>query len=171
MWWQFERLVSETSFYAQRDVSAIGALNRLLDDDFVVIRLYREDILRQAISWVRAIQTGAWSSAVVASDATTVQPSYDFAWFMRAARSIQGQNCLWDSWIQESGLRFLRVSYEELVANSSQIMARILLVLGQAPERAVNLRPRLRRQSDIISERFLLRARLDLKSHAEELSC
>ncbi len=90
----------------------------------------REDLLAQAISWARAVQSGQYLSAEPAA----VQPSYDpalIAYFLRVAARGQAR---WRQFFARNGLTPLRLTYEDLVADPQAAVDRIArLVDVEAP--------------------------------------
>ena len=102
------------------------------------IHLARGDKLAQAISLVKAEQTGLWH---IAPDGTEIErvgppkePQYDFDRIHRQVAELEGYDAAWKSWFDEQGIEPLRVSYESLSADPAATLIRICDALGvQAP--------------------------------------
>ena len=101
------------------------------------IYLYRDDLMRQAISFRHAEITGRWGSdgQVTTRQLERADP-LDAAAIDRKLNLLIHDEVGWRSFIARRGLDPLRVSYEELCADFSGVMARIAAHLG-APLSAV----------------------------------
>ena len=81
--------------------------------DFIWIR--RDDMVAQAVSWARAIQTGVWYDQVGRSSATP--PEFDFDQIERLAREAADHNDAWQRWFAANEITPLLVRYEDLVSD------------------------------------------------------
>jgi LPS sulfotransferase NodH len=126
-----------------------------------LIYLERLDLLGQAISHVRAIQTGQWAS--VASSET--EPAFDgeaiAAELMRLARA----QARWRYFFARNGLPFLHFFYEQIIAGPQEAIQAIAQWVGVSPAPRLDLTSidKLKIQRDALSEdwraQFLARAR------------
>jgi len=118
--------------------------------------LTRRDRLRQAVSTFIGGQTRVWRwiPGVEEKPAAAV-PEYDYdricAFYEDALYSDQQ----WERWFRRSGISPFRLSYEELAADYTRAVADLLCALGR-PEAPVPP-PRMRRQANALSERFVRR--------------
>lgn len=78
-----------------------------------LLHLRRDDVVAQAVSWVRAEQTGYWHHG----DVPTAEPAFDLDQIDELVRTIEEHNAAWRSWFAEQGVRPYPVSYEGLIAD------------------------------------------------------
>jgi len=130
------------------------------------IHLFREDKLAQAISLIKAEQTGLWH---VAPDGTEVErlappaePRYDFARIHREVTALESYDAAWNDWFDEEGIEPLRVGYETLSAEPAATLARLCAALGVPPPDAGGVRPGVAKLSDETSTEWARRYRLDI---------
>ena len=69
----------------------------------------RRDVLGQALSRLRALQTEQWRSTLT----TTVTAEYDGAWICSAMRWILTQDARWELYFARNGIAPLRLTYED----------------------------------------------------------
>jgi trehalose 2-sulfotransferase len=133
------------------------------------VHLSRTDKLGQALSLVRAEQTGLWH---VAPDGTEIErigppeePHYDFERIRREVAKLDNYDAAWDLWFNEQGIEPLRVSYDDLSADPAAILIRICEALGvQAPD-ASNVKPGVAKLADETSADWRRRYLLDTGSN------
>ena len=109
--------------------------------NILYIHLSREDKLAQAISLVKAEQTGLWH---IAPDGTEIErlappeePRYDFERINREVLELESYDTAWNSWFDAQGIEPLRIGYEILSANPAATLIGICEALGiQAPNAA-----------------------------------
>jgi len=120
------------------------------------VYITREDRLRQAISWARALQTHRW-----ASDHEVREPRAEVFRRNQIDRLMAGiveREQRWESFFAECGNEPLRLTYEELLAAPGQTVAAVLGHIGirdahSHPPGA----PTLRRQADELTEEWVRR--------------
>jgi LPS sulfotransferase NodH len=101
------------------------------------IYLYREDLMRQAISFRHAEITGRWGSdGLITTRQMQRADPFDVAAIDRKLNLLIHDEVGWRSFIARRGLNPLRIPYEDLIADFSGVMARIADHLG-APRSAV----------------------------------
>lgn len=93
--------------------------------------IWREDVVAQAVSGSRAIQTGVWYEADARRSPAT-QPRFDFAQIHGLAREAAAHRVGWQRWFQAHGIEPFGVRYEELVADMGGTTRRALAFLGIA---------------------------------------
>jgi trehalose 2-sulfotransferase len=142
--------------FFQLDESFRGSM---LDEAFPGLRcvyITRDDRLRQAISWARALQTNKW-----ASDHAVREPHAEVFRRNQIDRLMTGiaeREQRWESFFAESGTQPLRVTYEELLAAPQQTVAAVLGHIGVTDaHRHPAGAPTLRRQADELTERWVRR--------------
>lgn len=121
--------------------------------------LSRADVVAQAVSWLRAEQTGTWyigGNGEIGGSAGTGAPArFDAARIGRLVQVIGEHNAAWQAWFASVGIRPHRVSYEELEADTVGVTLRILDFLGlDAPDERV-ISARHERQADELSARWI----------------
>ncbi|WP_292643059.1 Stf0 family sulfotransferase [Mesorhizobium sp.] len=129
------------------------------------IHLSREDKLAQAVSLIKAEQTGLWH---IAPDGTEIErvappkePQYDFERIQREVTELEAYDAAWNIWFAEQGITPLRVGYERLSSNPATMLLSICKALGvQAPD-AEDVRPGVAKLSDDTSLDWMRRYRLE----------
>ena len=110
----------------------------------------RRDVLRQAVSLWRALQTQAWREAG-APQPTAV---YSRAAIAHLTALLADQDAAWGAFFADRGLRPLELVYEDYARDVHGAVARVLEHLGLPQPTAVEADPPLRRQSDGISDEW-----------------
>ncbi|HEY9010911.1 MAG TPA: Stf0 family sulfotransferase [Devosia sp.] len=125
------------------------------------IHLSRPDRLAQAISRVRAEQTGLWHMNADRSERERVkqpQPAvYDADRLAAEIDAIVADDTGWNAWFRQQGIEPVRVTYEELAADPRAVIARILLALGRDPSAAAGITPRTAKMADAESAAWAAR--------------
>jgi LPS sulfotransferase NodH len=134
------------------------------------VHLSRREKVAQAISLVKAEQSGLWHVAPDGSElerlAPPAEPHYDFARLHREVTELEGFDAGWNTWFEEQGISPYRVVYEDLSADPAGELARLCAALGIAPSDRADVKPAVARLADATSvewaERY--RAEVDLNS-------
>lgn len=127
------------------------------------IYLTRENKLEQAISLVKAEQTGLWHKAANGEElersSAPREPFYDPIEISRQIGELTRLDADWQLWFEREGVRPLRVSYDDLSRSPLGTLSRIVEMLGLDASVADNIDPPTAKLSDEISlvwaERFL----------------
>ncbi|MGV7033018.1 Stf0 family sulfotransferase [Methylobacterium symbioticum] len=114
------------------------------------VRLRRDDVLGQAISWVRSIQSRQFRS----TEAAQGEIRYDAETIRLYVGQVCQRNARWDMFFARTGIAPLTITYEDLASDPQQAVGRVADALGISP------RPR------IASERVHLRVQRDNESRA-----
>ncbi len=129
------------------------------------IHLSRDDKLAQAVSLIKAEQTGLWH---IAPDGTEIErvapaqePRYDFKRIQRELAELEAYDAAWNVWFAEQGVVPLRIGYERLSANPAVTLASICEALGVQPPNAADVKPGVAKLSDAISLDWIHRFRAD----------
>jgi trehalose 2-sulfotransferase len=129
------------------------------------VYITREDTLRQAISWARAIQTHRWASDQPVH--VELQEVFRPAQIDRLMEGIAERERRWEAFFSERGATPLRVTYEELTASPQETVGTVLAYLGvEDADQAQVGDPTLRRQADAITEDWVSRYRTSARSAA-----
>ena len=155
MWGTHAELVAKLAPARSGDDLAV------LREAFGVIRfvcLRRDDVLAQAVSWVRAEQTGRWfdgGHGEISGAGPAAEPVFDAAAITRTMRTIEEHNAGWEAWFARYRVEPLRVRYEDLAADPTGTTRRVLHFLGvAAPGRIV---AHHRRQADELNREWIRR--------------
>lgn len=127
------------------------------------IHLTRENKLDQAISYVRAKQSGLWH---IAPDGTEIErlsepeePTYDALAISTQLEVSERMETEWRNWFQEQGIDPLSITYDELSAAPHATLVRILETLGLKHEHRTEIKPSTAKLADATNrewgERFL----------------
>jgi LPS sulfotransferase NodH len=139
-------------------LARLGPVERLAavfgDVRYVFVR--REDVVAQAISLWRAVQTEAWR----ADDEDGHEPHYSFVGVDHLVRMLRGHDRSWRRWFRSHGVAPLELRYEEIAGDPAGAVRRTLEHVGVAAElRGALPEPRLRRQADAVSRAWAERYR------------
>lgn len=120
------------------------------------VQITRSDRLRQAISFVRAMQTGQWSSEM----RSTAEPRYDPARIRASLERIEREEAEWQAFFRSRSIQPFETTHEELVADHEAVIRAVLDFL-EVPgrEAAVIHPPTLRKQADATTEEWIERFR------------
>ena len=127
------------------------------------LHLSRRDRVAQAISRVKAEQTGLWHIAPDGREverlAPPAEPRYDFARIRAEVDKLERFGAAWEEWFAAEGIAPLRLVYEDFSADPGAAVARICAALGlPAPG---ELRPGVARLSDAVSAEWARRYRAE----------
>ena len=118
------------------------------------VRIVRQDLDRQAVSYWRALHSNVWSVGNgEPAGGVEREPRYDYGGIDGCRREVEQGELCWDRLLRAHGKDALVVTYEELDANFTQTVKR---VAGHvSPEASVTVSaPRTRRLSDECSLEF-----------------
>lgn len=129
------------------------------------VHLTRGDKLGQAISLVRAEQSGLWHRAPDGSElerlAPPQEPAYDFARLAGAKAHLEAEEADWQSWFAAEGIAPLRLTYEALATDPAAELARVLEALGLPAPRPQEVTPGVAKLADALSREWARRFRED----------
>lgn len=117
-----------------------------------VIYLRREDKIAQAVSHVRAIQSGAWFA-----DVKNVKPqTYDFERLLRSYHLAQQQDWQWEKIFRMTGVEPLALVYEDVLKDVDGTLDRLCDWLGvtRDPAAALDHIALTKPQSDVVSREW-----------------
>jgi len=127
------------------------------------IHLSRRDKIEQAISCVRAQQTGLWHVAVDGSELERVaphrDPHYDAAAIEAQVEIFAEFDRLWTAWFRQQRIEPFRVSYARLATDPALVTREILASLGLDPRRADDVEPGVAKMADATTEDWVSRYR------------
>ncbi|MEI4487213.1 Stf0 family sulfotransferase [Frigidibacter sp. MR17.14] len=147
---------------AQAIAAALGAP--------VFLHLVRRDRLAQAVSLVKAGQTGLWHRA---PDGTEVErlsppaePVYDAPAIARAKARLAVGTARWARWFRAEGVTPLVLDYEDLAADPQAALAAICARLGRPPTAPVA--PEVAVLSDAVNRDWIARFRAETPGASPE---
>jgi LPS sulfotransferase NodH len=136
--------------------------------EILYIHLAREDKLAQAVSMVKAEQTGLWHVAPDGSElerlAPPKEPEYDFDRIASRLAQLEQYDAAWLTWFDAQGIEPLRVGYENLSANPAEAVSRICKALGVPEPAPDSLKPGVAKLADAISLEWMRNYQRDLRS-------
>ncbi len=146
----------------------VGRLHRRAGDplelfgvpDFVWVR--RRDVVRQAVSLWRAMQTQAWRDE--GSERGAHEPQYSFAALRHLVGRLSEHDRCWGELL--AGRPVLELAYEDVNADLPGAVRRTLDQLGVAPPDGRVELPRMRRQADELSDAWAAAYARDLEPAA-----
>lgn len=107
------------------------------------VYLTRQDKVAQAVSLLKARQTGLWHRNADGSDLERVappkEPRYDHDAIAASVAHLSALDASWQRWFADEGLRPLRVSYEDLALRPNTVLADVLIDLGHDPSLAATV--------------------------------
>jgi LPS sulfotransferase NodH len=157
MWGTLDRVVDGLAMVHPELAGADGALLRRAFGRTAFVHLRREDVLAQAVSWLRAEQTHLWY--VGDTGANREPPRYDADGIDDLLRTIDAHQAAWDEWFAAYEVEPHRVRYEDLAADPVGVTRGILDVLGLDLPAGTTIRPRHRRQADDLNAEWISRHR------------
>lgn len=114
------------------------------------VRLTRDDLLGQAISWARARQTREFRS----TETGHVSPRYDGQAIAESLEKLLMENVAWDGWFAKNGLSFLALTYEQVQRDPEASLKKLAQLVGLEPNWAPDLRSGLEIQRDALNEEW-----------------
>ena len=157
MWGTLDELVAKLA------PGTAGADLTVLESAFGALRfvhLRREDVLAQAVSWLRAEQTRTWWTGDPGG--TGGEPRYDPDRITALLDTIAEHNAAWHAWFGRYGVTPYEITYERLTADLAGTTRGILAHLGLDPAASRPVRPRHRRQADHLNEDWTGRYRTEV---------
>ena len=141
--------------WAQYESAFGGADPRPLFPGLRWVYITRRDRVRQAVSWVRAQQTGQFHAQDPARADDAV---FDHERIAQMLRRIGREEQLWESLFERHRFEPHRVVYEDLVADREAAVRGVLALLEvEAPADLHIPQPALERQADRVSDQWVER--------------
>lgn len=133
--------------------------------EVLFVHLSRADKLAQAVSLIKAEQSGLWHIGPDGVELERLsppqQPQYDFARIRAMVVELQAFDAAWLRWFAAQGIVPLRIGYDNLSADPVAEVARICAALGVAEPVAGRLRPGVAKLADAVSAAWMRQYRLD----------
>ncbi|MGW5668918.1 Stf0 family sulfotransferase [Micromonospora sp. NPDC003776] len=157
MWGTVDRVVAGLATVHPELAGAEDALLRRAFGRTAFVHLRRDDVLAQAVSWLRAEQTQHWYVGDAGGNGRT--PVYDPDGVDELLGTIEAHQAAWDEWFAAYRITPHRVRYEDLAADPTGVALGVLDALGLALPPTAAVRPRHRRQADALNADWIARHR------------
>ncbi|MAK83571.1 Stf0 family sulfotransferase [Phenylobacterium sp.] len=129
------------------------------------IHLSRTDKVEQAVSCLKAEQTGLWHVAADGSDLERVgpprAPEYDGQKLQAWVEAMTGYDRDWNAWFDAEAITPVRIAYDELSADPNGSVRRVLRALGLDPSAADRVSPSIRKMADDTNRDWAARFRTE----------
>ena len=158
MWNQTPLLLSRAKDLPDRSGDGLrAAIRDVIGEEPLLIHVHRPDVVSQAVSFWRAVQTRVWRGRPEpARDARAI---YHAGAIAHVVRMLRAQEEGWRTWFVEEDVKRIEVPYPVLWRNLTQVVASVLEALGLDPLLAPE--PALERQADQRSDEWVERYRAD----------
>ncbi|TNB47444.1 sulfotransferase [Martelella lutilitoris] len=131
------------------------------------IHLTREDKVAQAVSYVKARQSGLWHVAPDGSDiertAPFRKPDYDSTAIGEWYTSMLTFDRDWTAWFERQGVKPLTLTYDALSQAPQATLASVLTELGRDPALADTLQTPTQKMADAHSDAWVRRFRAEIE--------
>ncbi|MGL5012158.1 MAG: Stf0 family sulfotransferase [Paracoccaceae bacterium] len=129
------------------------------------VHLSRPDKVDQAVSYLKAEQSGLWHVAEDGSELERVAPHRDPVYDREKLRAIVAMlveyDRQWNDWFQREGIAPLRISYDDLAADPHAVLRDLLGQLGLNPAAADGVPAGVRKLADQTSREWVARFRAE----------
>jgi LPS sulfotransferase NodH len=122
------------------------------------VHLRRRDVVAQAVSWAKALQTHYWHPGEAVQPGGQ-DPYYDEELIGRLVAAIEKFEANWSQWFAAHGITPHQVVYEELAADPAGTAQRVLDHLGLHVPPGRQLTTGYRRQADQVNADWAARFR------------
>jgi LPS sulfotransferase NodH len=158
MWNQTPLLLHRAAGLPDRSGDGLrSAIRDVIGEDPVFVHVHRPDVVSQAVSFWRAVQTGVWQGR--ADPGRDARAEYHAGAIGYIVEILRGQQENWRAWFAAEEITPIEVSYPVLWRNLTQIVGAVLEALGLDPSLAPH--PVLQRQADQKSDHWVGRYRAD----------
>ncbi len=158
MWNQTPLLLQRASGLPDRSGEGLrAAIRDVIGEDPVFVHVHRPDVVSQAVSFWRAVQTRVWRGRVDPHrDSRAV---YHAGAIAHIVTNLREQERGWRAWFTEEIIAPIDVCYSLLWRNLTEIVGQVLAALGLDPGLAPA--PMLERQADQRSDEWVQRYRAE----------
>ncbi|CAN5416532.1 Stf0 family sulphotransferase [soil metagenome] len=158
MWNQTQLLMNRAKDLPERSGDGLlAAIRDVIGDDPVLIHVYRPDVVSQAVSFWRAVQTRVWRGRP--DPLRDARAHYHAGAIAHVVTMLRGQEEGWRRWFAEENITPIEVAYPVLWRNLGEVAGAILAAMGLDPEVAPE--PVLERQADGRSDLWVDRYRAE----------
>jgi LPS sulfotransferase NodH len=158
MWNQTPLLLDRAAGLPDRSGDGLlAAIRDVIGSDPVLIHVYRPDVISQAVSFWRAVQTRVWRGRP--DPVRDARAEYHAGAIAHVVTMLRAQEQGWRTWFEEEDVEYIDVPYPVLWRNLTQVVGEVLEKLGLDPRLAPA--PVLERQADQRSDAWVDRYRAD----------
>ncbi len=158
MWNQTPLLLQRAAGLPDRSGNDLrSAIRDVIGSEPVYVHVYRPDVVSQAVSFWRALQTQVWRGR--ADPERDSRAVYHAGAIARIVTMLQDQENGWRNWFAEARITPIDVAYPVLWRNLTAIVGTVLEALGQDPRLAPAAL--LERQADQRSDEWVDRYRAE----------
>jgi trehalose 2-sulfotransferase len=156
MWNQTALLVQRASQLPDRSGDSLrAAIRDVIGSEPIYVHVYRPDVVSQAVSFWRAVQTQVWRGRP--DPERDSRAAYHAGAIAHIVRILQDQENGWRAWFAEEAITPIDIAYPVLWRNLTSIVASVLEALGLDPKLAPP--PMLERQANQRSDNWADRYR------------
>jgi LPS sulfotransferase NodH len=158
MWNQTPLLLQRAKDLPERSGNGLlSAIRDVVGSDPVLVHVYRPDVISQAVSFWRAVQTRVWRGR---PDPTRdARAEYHAGAIAHVVTMLRAQEEGWRTWFVEEDVNYIDVSYPVLWRNLAEVVGDVLEALGL--DRRLAPEPVLERQADHRSDEWVERYKID----------
>lgn len=158
MWNQTPLLLERAKNLPNRSGDGLrAALRDVVGSDPVLVHVHRPDVVSQAVSFWRAVQTRVWRGRP--DPVRDARAEYHAGAIAHVIAMLHDQEKSWRAWFDEENIEPIDVSYPYLWRNLTEVVATVLQALGLDPRLAPE--PVLERQADQRSDEWVDRYRAE----------
>jgi trehalose 2-sulfotransferase len=158
MWNQTPLLLGRAQDLPERSgTGLLSAIRDVVGSDPVLIHVYRPDVISQAVSFWRAVQTRVWRGRP--DPVRDARAEYHAGAIAYVVRMLRAQEEGWRNWFAEEDVHPIEVPYPVLWRNLTDVVGQVLEALGL--DRRLAPAPVLERQADQRSDDWVDRYRAD----------
>jgi trehalose 2-sulfotransferase len=158
MWNQTPLLLQRAKDLPERSGDGLlAAIRDVVGSDPVLIHIFRPDVVSQAVSFWRAVQTRVWRGRP--DPVRDARAEYHAGAIAHVVQMLRDQEEGWRNWFAEENVDYIDVPYPVLWRNLTQVVGDVLEALGQ--DRRLAPAPVLERQADQRSDEWVERYRAD----------
>ncbi|MGC0366830.1 LPS sulfotransferase NodH [Rhodococcus sp. 27YEA15] len=168
MWNQTPLVIDRAAGLPVRSGTDLRSALRDVLGEVTFIHVHREDVIPQAVSMWKAVQTQIWRDGDVPEDAARVTPEYHPGGIAHLVSILADQERQWRRWFAEQDITPLEIGFRELTADPQAVVGKTLTALGLDARLAPP--PPLRRQSDGRSNEWVQRYRADAEENGYPLA-
>ena len=127
----------------------------------------REDKVAQAVSRLRAEQTGLWHVNTDGTERERLKPGqapvYDAQSLSELVAKLEEHDAAWESWFALQKIQSVRITYEALSTKPQATLATVLSALGLAPVIAETIEPRTVKLAGSEAREWVSRFRMECR--------
>jgi trehalose 2-sulfotransferase len=158
MWNQTPLLLNRAKDLPDRSGDGLlAAIRDVVGEEPLFVYVYRPDVVSQAVSFWRAVQTRVWRGRP--DPIRDERATYHAAAIAHVVTMLRAQEQGWREWFAEEEIKPMEITYPVLWRNLTQVVGTILEELGLDPRLAPH--PVLERQADQRSDEWVDRYRAD----------